>query len=143
MPEIRLNDVDPFYVDQGAGAPVVFVHGAWMDLRYWEPQREAVAAKYRFIAYTLRYHGTTRWSDDGQCYSTATHLADLTAFIRRLNAGPVHLVGLSMGGRLATLLALQHPDLLRSLTVLEPPLDDLLDGMPEAQPVRDEWMQGF
>jgi pimeloyl-ACP methyl ester carboxylesterase len=140
MPEIRVNGVDLFYVDQGAGAPVVFVHGAWMDLRYWEPQREAVAAKYRFIAYTLRYHGAARWPDDGQLYSTVTHLTDLTAFIRRLNAGPVHLVGLSMGGRLATLTALEHPDLLRSLTVLEPPLDDLLDGMPEAQPVRDEWM---
>src|SRR5262249_43152174 len=37
----------------------------------------------------------------------------------------VHLVGLSMGGRLATLVALEHPDLLLSLTVLEPPLDDL------------------
>ena len=65
---------------------------------------------------------------------TDAHLADLTAFIRRLNAGPVHLVGLSMGGRLATLAALEHPDLLRSLTVLEPPLDDLLDEMPETQP---------
>src|SRR6266446_9757637 len=100
MPEIRVNGVDLFYVDQGAGPPVVFVHGAWMDLRYWEPQREVVAAKYHFIAYTLRYHGTARWPDDGQRYSTATHLADLTAFIRQLNAGPVHLVGLSMGGRL-------------------------------------------
>src|SRR5205807_668415 len=134
MQQLKASDIGLLYTEQGAGAPVVFVHGAWMDLRYWEPQREAVAAKYRFIAYTLRYHGTTRWSDDGQRYSTATHLADLTAFIRRLNAGPVHLVGLSMGGRLATLSALQHPDLLRSLTVLEPPLDDLLDGMPEAQP---------
>jgi pimeloyl-ACP methyl ester carboxylesterase len=31
MPEIRVNDAELFYVDQGAGAPVVFVHGAWMD----------------------------------------------------------------------------------------------------------------
>lgn len=143
MPEIRVNDAELFYVDQGAGAPVVFVHGAWMDHRYWEPQRDEVAARYRFIAYSLRYHGTAPWPDDGKHYSTVTHLADLTAFIRRLNAGPVHLVGLSMGGRLATLAALEHPDLLRSLTVLEPPLDDLLDEMPETQPVRDEWRKGF
>jgi pimeloyl-ACP methyl ester carboxylesterase len=143
MPEIPVNGTDLFFVEQGAGAPVVFVHGAWMDLRYWEPQREAVAAKYRFIAYNLRYHGTAPWPDEGQHYATATHLADLTAFVRQLNAGPVHLVGLSMGGRLATLLALEHPHLLRSLTVLEPPLDDLLDGLQEAQPVRDEWRKGF
>jgi pimeloyl-ACP methyl ester carboxylesterase len=93
MPEIRVNDAELFYVDQGAGAPVVFVHGAWMDHRYWEPQRDEVAARYRFIAYSLRYHGTAPWPDDGKRYSTATHLADLTACIRRLNAGPVHLVG--------------------------------------------------
>ena len=48
-----------------------------------------------------------------------------------------------MGARLATLVALEHPHLLRSLTVLEPPLDDLLDGLPEAQPVCDEWRKGF
>jgi len=132
MPETRVNGVDLSYADQGVGTPVVFVHGAWMDLRYWEPHRAAVGAKYRFIACTLRYHGTGVWPDDGRHYSTATHLADLTAFIRQLNTSPVHLVGLSMGGRLATLVALEHPDLLRSLTILEPPLDDLLDDLPEA-----------
>jgi pimeloyl-ACP methyl ester carboxylesterase len=143
MPEIRVNGVELSYVDQGMGTPVVFVHGAWMDLRYWQPQREAVASKYRFVSYTLRYHGTGPWPDDGRHYSTATHLADLTAFIRQLDAGPVHLVGLSMGGRLATLVALEHPDLLLSLTVLEPPLDDLLDDRPEAHSARDEWQKGF
>jgi pimeloyl-ACP methyl ester carboxylesterase len=143
MPEMRVNGANLFYVDQGVGAPVVFVHGAWMDLRYWEPQREVVAAKYRFIACSLRYHGTAPWPDEGQHYSTATHHADLTAFIRQLNAGPVHLVGLSVGGRLAVLVALEHPDLLRSLTILEPPLDDLLDDLPKAQSVREEWRRRF
>jgi pimeloyl-ACP methyl ester carboxylesterase len=143
MPEIGVNGVELSYVDQGMGMPVVFVHGAWMDLRYWEPQREAVAAKYRFISYTLRYHGTTPWPDDGRHYSATTHATDLAAFIRELNAGPVHLVGLSLGGRLATMTALERPNLLRSLTVLEPPLDDLLDDLPEARSVRDEWNKAF
>jgi pimeloyl-ACP methyl ester carboxylesterase len=48
-----------------------------------------------------------------------------------------------MGGRLATLTALEHPDLLLSLTVLEPPLDDLLDDYPETLSARDEWRKGF
>jgi len=112
-----VNGVDLSYIDDGVGTPVVFVHGAWMDLRYWEPQREGVAAHHRFAAYTLRYHGTAPWPDDGKNYSAATHAADLAAFIHQLNAGPVHLVGLSMGGRLATMVALEHSDLLRSLTV--------------------------
>jgi pimeloyl-ACP methyl ester carboxylesterase len=143
MPEIRVNGVELSYVDQGVGTPIVFGHGAWMDLRYWEPQRVAVAEKYRFATYTLRYHGTAPWPDNGKNYSTAVHAADLAAFIRRLNIEPVHLVGLSMGGRLATMTALEHPDLLRSLTLLEPPLDDLLEDLPETHSARDEWRKGF
>jgi pimeloyl-ACP methyl ester carboxylesterase len=60
-----------------------------------------------------------------------------------LNAGPVHLVGLSSGGRLVTLVALGEPDLVRSLTVLEPPIDELLADLPEVQSVRDEWAKSF
>jgi len=114
-----------------------------MDLRYWEPQREAIAAQYRFVAYNLRYHGTAPWPDAGQHLSIATHSADLAAFIRRLNAGRVHLVGLSWGGRLVTLVALGQPDLVRSLTVLEPPIDELLADLSGVHAVRDEWINAF
>ena len=126
MPQLRVNGVELAYIDQGAGTPVVFVHGAWMDLRYWEPQRQAIATQYRFIAYNARYHGTVPWPDEGQQYSWVTRVADLVAFMRWLNAGPVHLVGLSSGGRLVTLVALAHPDLVRSLTLAEPALAELL-----------------
>jgi pimeloyl-ACP methyl ester carboxylesterase len=81
---------------------VVFVHGAWMDLRYWEPQRQAVAAQYRFIASSLRYHGTAPWPDAGEHYAGATHVANLVALIREVHAGPVHLVGLSYGQNIRT-----------------------------------------
>jgi pimeloyl-ACP methyl ester carboxylesterase len=50
----------------------------------------------------------------------------------------VHLVGLSSGGRLVTLVTLQYPDLVRSLTVLDPPIDEVLGDLPQVQPVRDE-----
>ena len=43
------------YVEQGAGTPVIFLHGAFSDHRVWEPQRKAVAAKHRFIGLTMRY----------------------------------------------------------------------------------------
>jgi pimeloyl-ACP methyl ester carboxylesterase len=143
MQQLQANGIDLSYVEQGTGTPVVFVHGAWMDLRYWEPQRQPIAAQYRFVAFNLRYHGTAPWPDAGQHFSVATHSADLAAFIRGLNAGPVHLVGLSSGGRLVTLVALGEPDLVRSLTVLEPPIDEFLADLPEVQSVRDEWAKSF
>jgi pimeloyl-ACP methyl ester carboxylesterase len=136
--QLRVNGVDLSYLDQGTGAPVVFVHGAFSDLRFWEPQRQAIAQQYRFIAYTYRYHGTAPWPDAGQDYSAATHAADLAAFIRELNAGPVHLVTLSYGGLLATLVASEHPELLRSLTLAEPAIGALLADIPEGKPALDD-----
>jgi pimeloyl-ACP methyl ester carboxylesterase len=87
MRQLRVNDVSLSYVEQGAGALVVFAHGAFSDLRYWEPQRQAIAAQYRFMAYNARYHGTAPWPDEGQQYVWATRVADLVAFIRQLNTG--------------------------------------------------------
>jgi len=136
--QLRVNDVDLSYIEQGTGAPVVFVHGAISDLRFWEPQRPEVAKRHRFIAYTYRYHGVAPWPDDGRRYSTALHTADLAAFIRGLGAGPVHLVGQSGGGVLATLVAMEHPQLLRSLTLAEPAIGALLVGMPEAKPALED-----
>ena len=131
--QVRVNSVDLTYIEQGTGAPVVFVHGAWIDLRFWEPQRQVIARQHRFIAYNHRYHGTGPWPDDGKQYSATTHAADLAAFIRQLNAGPVHLVGISYGGFLTTLVASEHPDLVRSLTLAEPGIGALLADLPGGQ----------
>jgi len=141
--QVLVNGVDLTYLDQGTGAPVVFVHGSFSDLRFWEPQRQAIAQQYRFIALTQRYFGTIPWPDDGKHYADTTHAADLAAFLRQINAGPVHLVGISYGGVVATLVALEHPDLLRSLTVLEPGLVSLLADVPEAKPEIEERRKAF
>jgi pimeloyl-ACP methyl ester carboxylesterase len=135
---LHVHGVDLSYVDQGAGAPVVFVHGAFLDYRFWEPQRQAIAQQYRFIAYTSRYHGTAAWPDTGKDYSAATHAADLAAFLRQLQAGPVHLVGHSYGGLLTALVAVEHPELLRSLTLAEPGIGALLTDMPEGKLALDD-----
>src|SRR5262245_6411945 len=90
--EIEVNGVRLSYVEEGSGEPIVFVHGAFSDLRVWEPQREEVAKRYRFIAYTQRYHGVGAWNDDGKNYNTAIHVDELAKFNTKLNAGPVDLV---------------------------------------------------
>jgi len=118
--QMNVNGVSLPYIEQGKGSPVVFVHGAFSDLRVWEPQREAVADRYHFIAYTQRYFGTNPWSDSGEQYSQVTHAADLADFIRQLDVGPVYLVGRSYGGTVVVRMALQHPELVRGIFVQEP-----------------------
>jgi len=137
--QVKANGTDLTFVEQGEGAPVVFVHGAVGDLRFWEPQRTAVAKHHRFVAYTLRYHGTGAWTDDGKQYAPQVHAADLAAFIAALNAGPVHLVGLSYGGLIAALVATRQPALLRSLTLAEPALFSLLADRAEDKPALAAW----
>jgi pimeloyl-ACP methyl ester carboxylesterase len=131
--QMTVNDVTLPYIEQGQGAPVVFVHGAFSDLRAWEPQREAVARRFRFIAYTQRYFGTDPWPDQGEHYSQVTHAADLAAFIRQLNVGPVYLVGRSYGGTVAVRTALQHPELVRAVFVQEPSIAASAVADPDAQ----------
>jgi pimeloyl-ACP methyl ester carboxylesterase len=118
--QMSVNGVDLVYLEQGQGAPVVFVHGAISDHRAWEGQRDVVAQQYRYIALTQRYFGTAPWPDSGEKFSLATHADDLAVFIRELKAGPVHVVGWSYGGAIALALAVQHPELLKSLFLHEP-----------------------
>jgi pimeloyl-ACP methyl ester carboxylesterase len=118
--QAEVNNVKLTYLEQGRGEPVVFVHGAMSDFRAWEPQREAFAQHYRYIALTQRYFGAAVWTDNGEKFSLATHVDDLAAFIGALNSGPVHLVGWSYGGGIALALTVQHPELVSSLFLFEP-----------------------
>ena len=85
---ISANGAELSYVSQGSGAPVVFVHGAVADLRFWEPQRAAFAKQYRFISYSQRYHGAGGWPDEGKQYSVETHVADLAGVHQCAQVGP-------------------------------------------------------
>lgn len=136
MTHVHVNGVDLEYVDEGTGVPVVFSHGSGSDLRYWEPQREAFAARYRFVAYSHRFHGTGPWPAKGD-YSADAHMTDLVAIMRRLETGPVHLVGFS--APIALRATLCEPGLVRSLTITEPNVPWLLEGNPEGEAVLAWW----
>ena len=118
------------YREQGAGDPVVFVHGSSSDLRCWEQQLPAIGMSYRAIAYSRRY---ARPNDDiqlGVDDQMLPHVEDLVALLRVLDAAPAHLVGHSWGGFIALLAAIRHPALVRSLVLAEPPVLSLFMSTP-------------
>lgn len=133
---VRMNEVDLEYVEEGSGVAAVFTHGGHSDLRYWEPQRAAFAARYRFVAFSRRFHGTKSWPADGD-NSADAHTSDLLAIIRRLDAGAVHLVGFSTA--IAMRAVLRDRSLIRSLTIIEPNVPWLLEGDPDGEAVLDWW----
>lgn len=133
LKHVEVNGVNLAYTEQGAGIPVVFVHGSMSDSRIWEGQSADIAPKYRFIAYDQRYFGAEPWRDDGKNFNQMTHAADLVGFIQSLKAGPVHVVAWSYGGAVATLAASQHPELFRSLSLHEPTIGSLITDTPEGK----------
>jgi pimeloyl-ACP methyl ester carboxylesterase len=63
----------------------------------------------------------------------ATHADDLAAFVRQLGAGPAHVVGWSYGGAIAIVLAVHHPEWVKSLFVFEPGLATFVTDPADAQ----------
>lgn len=136
--QVHMNGVEVECMEDGAGVPVVFSHGGSSDVHYWEPQRAIFAARYRFVAYSHRFHGRGRWSDDSENTADA-HADDLVAIMRRLGAGPVHLVGFSTA--IALRATLRDPEVVRTLTVVEPNVPWVLEGSPEGEAVLAWWSQ--
>jgi Predicted hydrolases or acyltransferases (alpha/beta hydrolase superfamily) len=129
---ILLNHTTLTYIDQGRGAPVVLVHGSGpTDLRTWERQIEPFAAYFRVIAYSQRCHyPNPPAGDHADSASTRTHARDLAALITALQLGRAHLIGFSFGADIVLRLAVDRPDLARTLTITEPPLRSWLAALP-------------
>jgi pimeloyl-ACP methyl ester carboxylesterase len=117
---LRINSYDMAYVEQGVGRPLLLVHGALCDHRYWAPQVEAFQRCYRVIAPSLRHFWPARWDGVGDDFTIEQHAEDVAAFVAALGAGPVYLAGHSRGGYIAFRVARTFPDRVCALILAEP-----------------------
>lgn len=122
MPTIKVNGVSLSYEEYGQGAEtILFVHGLLFNNHMFDPQIEAFKANYRCIGVDLRGQGKSEVTRSGYDIDNLTN--DTLALIEALDCGPCHLVGLSMGGFIGMRLAINHPQVLRSLSLLETSAD--------------------
>ncbi len=129
--------IELYYEDQGAGRPVVLIHGYPLDGHSWELQTRALlAAGHRVVTYDRRGFGQS--SKVGTGYDYDTFAADLDAVLSILDLNDVVLVGFSMGtGELARYVARYGTERITKLAFLaslEPFLvqrDDNPEGVPQ------------
>jgi 3-oxoadipate enol-lactonase len=126
MPTLATNGAVVAYTDTGAPADrpdaptIVFGHGLLFSGWMFHPQIDALRSSYRCVAVDWRGQGESPLASS---YDMDSLYEDAVALIEHLDVGPVHWVGLSMGGFVGMRVAARRPELLRSLTLLDTSAD--------------------
>lgn len=102
-------------VQQGQGPAIVLSHALGCDLQMWDGVARALEDRFTVVRYDHRGHG--RSPAIGEAFDMNDLADDAAGVIEALGQGPVHFVGLSMGGMTAQALAVRHPALVRSITI--------------------------
>jgi pimeloyl-ACP methyl ester carboxylesterase len=116
MPTAQVNGIKLHYESQGSGPPLVFIHGLGSCLEDWEHQVPHFSKRYRVITLDLRGHGRSDKPPAG--YSMQLFASDIAMLLTYLRLEPAHIVGISLGGGIAFQLALDSPEIVRTLTVV-------------------------
>lgn len=106
------------YIDVGSGPEtIIFSHGLLFSNAMFAKQVEHLKDRYRCIAFDHRGQGGSPVTKDG--YDMDTLSEDAIALIEKLDIGPCHFAGLSMGGFVAMRVALRRPDLIKSIILID------------------------
>lgn len=116
MPSLQLENLSLYFEDTGKGDPVLLLHGLGSSGRDFELVAPELSAHYRVLVPDVRGHG--RSDKPAGPYGVPLFAKDIAAFCDKLGLGKVDVVGLSMGGMIAFELAVQRPDLIRSLVIV-------------------------
>ncbi|MGA7911344.1 MAG: 2-succinyl-6-hydroxy-2,4-cyclohexadiene-1-carboxylate synthase [Candidatus Dormiibacterota bacterium] len=111
------KDVRLSYFVEGDGAPVTLLHGFTQNGRSWREVIARLGAGFRWIVPDLRGHGETQTRPGAPCSMEAC-AKDLVMLWDHVGVDRTHLVGYSMGGRLALHVAARHPERILSLLTI-------------------------
>ena len=131
MPTVRVNDIDMYYEIHGEGEPVVLIAGLNSDHTLYREIIPRLAESYKVVAFDNRGVGQTDKPDIP--YSIEMMAEDTAGLLNALGIEQAHLLGTSMGGRIATALALRHPQQVKSL-ILVSTIVKSLKGTPMTWP---------
>jgi pimeloyl-ACP methyl ester carboxylesterase len=115
LSEVTIDGLRIAYEMQGAGPPLVLLHGALSDSRAWRRQLDAFADAFTVVAWDAP--GCGRSSDPPAGFSLADYADCLAGLLGALALERPHILGLSFGGGLALQFYQRYPDVTRSLVL--------------------------
>ncbi len=125
MQTIEINGTRLAYAENGSGEPVVMIHCSSATGSEWKKLSEALGENFRtFMPDQWACGKSDPWRGDS-AFTLSEEAAPLVELLDRLGT-PVHLIGHSYGGGVALRVARERPDLIRSLTLVEPSAFHLL-----------------
>ncbi|WP_028032921.1 alpha/beta fold hydrolase [Chelativorans sp. J32] len=133
------------FIDEGEGDPILLIHGFasthfvnWVAPGWVKTLRDA---GYRVIALDNRGHGRSTKSHDPQDYTPEKMAGDAAVLLEHLGIGRAHVMGYSMGARIAAFLALAHPEQVATL-VLGGLGSGMVEGVGEWDIIADALLAG-
>jgi esterase len=103
-------------LEAGQGPPLVLLHGLFGSARNWGAVQKALAAEYRVVALDLRNHGA---APHARGMSYAAQAEDVAETLAALGIESAVVLGHSMGGKAAMMLALTRPEMVRRLIIAD------------------------
>ena len=122
MAEIEINGTRLYYEDTGPGSTgetIALSHGLLWSTALFAPQIAALRERYRCIAWDHRGQGKSASDPLRSCIGMELVWKDAERLLEAIAGGPVHFVGLSMGGFVGLRMASRRPDLVRTLSLIE------------------------
>lgn len=117
MPTRMLNGQPYFFEVTGSGPPLLLLHGFTGGAANWRPLLPTFAAHFRVVTVDLLGHGRSAQPADPARYRMPHAAADLVALLDALELERAHVLGYSMGGRLALYTAVHFPQRITSLVL--------------------------
>ena len=115
-----VNGIKLYYEIHGTGAPLILLHGGLGAISMFGPNLPALAKGRQVIAVDLQGHGRT--ADIDRPLSPELMADDIAALIKHLKLEHPDLMGFSLGGGVALLTAIKHPELVGRLVVVSTPI---------------------
>ena len=103
-----MMDIRHFYLEKGAGEPLVLLHGNGASSDYFKAQIDAFAGRYHVYAVDTRGHGRT--PRGGMPFTIRQFADDLLEFMDERRIEKAHLLGFSDGANVAMVFAIRHPE---------------------------------